>query len=79
VPLTTKNSPLLEPFTTKKMAKSSYLVPLAFFTLLLFLHEAMARIPINSKWHNASATFYGDINGGETMRKYIKINKLPFF
>ncbi|KEH17551.1 expansin-A25 protein [Medicago truncatula] len=50
------------------MAKSNYLVYLAFFIVLFFLHEAMARIPINSKWHNANATFYGDINGGETMQ-----------
>jgi len=56
------------------MAKSNYFVPLAFFTVL-FLQEAMARLPIlNSKWHDANATFYGDMNGDETMRKYIKLN-----
>jgi len=54
-------------FTTK-MPKSYCLLPLAFFTVL-FLHEAMARIPIDSKWHDAHATFYGDMSGGETMRK----------
>jgi len=50
------------------MPKSYCLLPLAFFTVL-FLHEAMARIPIDSKWHDAHATFYGDMSGGETMRK----------
>jgi hypothetical protein len=51
------------------MAKSYSLVPLAFFTLL-FVLQTMAHIPIDSNWYDAHATFYGDMQGGETMRKY---------
>ncbi|GAU18930.1 hypothetical protein TSUD_229200 [Trifolium subterraneum] len=48
------------------MANSYSLIPLAFFTLL-FGH-ALARFPLDSKWYDAHATFYGDMQGGETMQ-----------
>ncbi|XP_058734418.1 expansin-A23-like [Vicia villosa] len=42
------------------------LVILAIFTILLV--KVIGRMPIDSRWHDAHATFYGDINGGETMQ-----------
>jgi hypothetical protein len=57
------------------MAKSySSLVPLAFFSMLFL--QTLAHLPLDSNWYDASATFYGDMQGGGTMRKY-QI-KLPF-
>jgi hypothetical protein len=50
------------------MAKSNSLVPLAFFTMF-FVH-ALAHFPLDSNWYDAHATFYGDMQGDETMRKY---------
>ncbi|CAK8574681.1 unnamed protein product [Lathyrus sativus] len=48
------------------MAKSNSLVILALFTILFV--KVIGRIPIDSRWQDAHATFYGDINGGETMQ-----------
>jgi hypothetical protein len=57
------------------MAKSYSLIPLAFFTMF-FVH-VLAHFPLDSNWYDAHATFYGDMQGDETMRKY-QI-ELPFF
>ncbi|KAL5072606.1 hypothetical protein RYX36_011590 [Vicia faba] len=48
------------------MAKSNSLVIVAIFIILLV--KVIGRMPIDSRWHDAHATFYGDINGGETMQ-----------
>ncbi|KAE9615736.1 putative expansin/Lol pI [Lupinus albus] len=47
------------------MAMLYSFVPMAFFMALLVpaMSAGMGR-----KWHRATATFYGDINGGETMQ-----------
>ncbi|KAJ1421474.1 RlpA-like protein, double-psi beta-barrel domain [Sesbania bispinosa] len=47
------------------MAKFYCFVPLAFF-MVLFVHAMSAGI--DDKWHDAHATFYGDMQGGETMQ-----------
>jgi len=57
------------------MAESYSLVHFTFFSMLLA--QSMAYIPIDSNWYDAHATFYGDMQGGETMRKYQ--TKLPLF
>ena len=43
--------------------------PLYLF-MALSLH-IMAAIALDGNWHDARATFYGDMSGAETMRKYI--------
>ncbi|CAL5210634.1 unnamed protein product [Lathyrus oleraceus] len=48
------------------MTKFNSLVILALFTILFV--KVIGRMPIDSRWHDAHATFYGDINGGETMQ-----------
>ncbi|KEH19424.1 expansin A10 [Medicago truncatula] len=48
------------------MAQSYSLVQLGFFSMLLA--KSMAYIPIDSNWYDAHATFYGDMQGGETMQ-----------
>lgn len=54
------------------MTKFNSLVILALFTILFV--KVIGRMPIDSRWHDAHATFYGDINGGETMRKFSEID-----
>lgn len=49
------------------MANSHFLVP--FLTFIVLFVKAMSA-PIDRNWHDAHATFYGDMAGGETMRKY---------
>ena len=49
------------------MAKSHSLVPLAIFMSLF--RQAMSA-GIDPNWYDGHATFYGNMNGGETMRKY---------
>ena len=48
------------------MAISHFLVRLAFLAFFLCVISAN----LDGTWYDAHATFYGDINGGETMRKY---------
>ena len=50
------------------MAKSHSLVPLALF-MSTFV-QAMST-GIDGDWYDAHATFYSDMQGGETMRKYV--------
>jgi hypothetical protein len=44
---------------------SHFFIPLAFFTLLLLIQEAIAGIDPN--WYDAHATFYGGPSGAGTM------------
>ncbi|CAK8561277.1 unnamed protein product [Lathyrus sativus] len=48
------------------MAKSQSLVIFTLFTILFV--NVMALIPIDPRWYDAHATFYGDMQGGETMQ-----------
>jgi len=50
------------------MARSHCLFPLAFLMVLFVPALAHGR---RRGWHLAHATFYGDMQGGDTMRKYI--------
>lgn len=43
-----------------------------FLFMAMSLH-AMAVRAIDGNWYDARATFYGDMGGGETMRKCITI------
>lgn len=49
------------------MARSHCLFPLAFLMVLFVPALAHGR---RRGWHLAHATFYGDMQGGDTMRKY---------
>lgn len=54
------------------MARSYILIALSLFITLLInqktCKEITTALEMNG-WHNAHATFYGDMSGGETMRK----------
>ncbi|XP_057421982.1 expansin-A4-like [Lotus japonicus] len=57
------------------MARSPCLVPLAIFMVLFVQANLSAGIGHNwiGNWYNAHATFYGDSNGGGTMRKLASV------